>query len=582
MSDSVLTKVIIEGLTKTFAGSYDSILNNIDFEFTKGNFYHIEGISGSGKTTLFNIIGTLDKPSKHKNKFDRNKYKKQFEETSFFRNIIKFDYLKEQIKLFNLNEYFTDLNLNKQIINQPDQDVQKDSLINKLNSLIHPSNDELYNYFSKNSKRINIINQNKLLIREKLYGKYAKLEPLEKLKFKLLLIESIFHPTVKVDIENNNFRFDKDSIFGDNRMLLRDITTRLKSIDLYEEKKDYSLRNIKNCVRFFNKLIDYRSKILSNYYAKRKEYFIILEEDKEEFHKLTQIPYERLKDIQKERFNRLLLETIFYPMFVQSPDSIKVKYFINDKISNDEIDKLQKESEKAIYQKEITEIENRIAFYNDNQKLYFTWCFDSYTINKKLTELRKNYIRIIFQDFRLIECFSAIDNILLTKSFDESDLKSLFELIKRLFNRRMPDEVYLLLKAYEIEKKLDENELNFSRVFHAAKKTISSRKGDVLALSGGQKQLIGLIRASLSESVEGKIFLADEPTGQMDKKLKEIIYKFLLTLSKKNIVIVVSHDDIINSKEFKITINQKNFHRLVLHEGRLKEKYRSTNETKNY
>ena len=356
-------------------------------------------------------------------------------------------------------------------------------------------------------------------------------------------------------------------------MLLRDIIVRLKSIDLYEEKKDYTFRNIENCIPFFNKLIDSRNKILSNYYAKRKEYFIILEEDKEEFHKLTQIPYERLRDIKKERFNRLLLETIFYPMFVQSPDSIKVKYFTNDKIYKDEIVKLQKELETAIDQNKIKEIENSIASYNDNQKPYFTWCFDSSTINKKLTELRKDYIRIIFQDFRLIECFSAIDNILLTKSFDESDLESLFNLIMELFERRMPEEVYKLWKAYEREEELEDNKINFSRVFDRAKKTISSRKGDILALSGGQKQLTGLIRASLSNNAEGKIFLADEPTGQMDKQLKKIIYKFLLRLSEKNIVIVVSHDDIINSVKFKnINAKDSTFHRLVLIDGRLKTK----------
>ena len=187
MPNSVLTKVIIEGLTKTFAGSYNSILNNIDFEFKKGHFYHIEGISGSGKTTLFNIIGTLDKPNKHKNKFDQNKNKKTSEENSFFRNIIKFDYLKEQIKLFNLNEYFTNLNLNNQVINQHNQKVQGDLFINRLNSLIHPSNDDLNNYFSRNYQRIIIINNNLRIVKD-FHHKYSELEKSDKLKFKLLLI----------------------------------------------------------------------------------------------------------------------------------------------------------------------------------------------------------------------------------------------------------------------------------------------------------------------------------------------------------------------------------------------------------
>lgn len=58
-------------------------------------------------------------------------------------------------------------------------------------------------------------------------------------------------------------------------------------------------------------------------------------------------------------------------------------------------------------------------------------------------------------------------------------------------------------------------------------------------LSGGEKQRIAIARAILRKS---EFILADEPTGNLDTKNSENIFKILSSLSKKRSIIVVSHD----------------------------------------
>ncbi|WP_158529773.1 ATP-binding cassette domain-containing protein, partial [Mycoplasmoides gallisepticum] len=58
-------------------------------------------------------------------------------------------------------------------------------------------------------------------------------------------------------------------------------------------------------------------------------------------------------------------------------------------------------------------------------------------------------------------------------------------------------------------------------------------------LSGGEKQRIAIARAILRKS---EFILADEPTGNLDTKNSENIFKIFSSLSKKRTIIVVSHD----------------------------------------
>ena len=59
-------------------------------------------------------------------------------------------------------------------------------------------------------------------------------------------------------------------------------------------------------------------------------------------------------------------------------------------------------------------------------------------------------------------------------------------------------------------------------------------------LSGGQRQLVWLIRSVLKDS---KVIILDEPTSSMDEKSKEQTIKFIKKYSKDKIIILITHDN---------------------------------------
>ena len=67
--------------------------------------------------------------------------------------------------------------------------------------------------------------------------------------------------------------------------------------------------------------------------------------------------------------------------------------------------------------------------------------------------------------------------------------------------------------------------------------TIVGEMGD--NLSGGQKKRLAIARAIIKNS---KIFLCDEPMASVDRETKEILINLLRELSKKQNVIIISHD----------------------------------------
>jgi len=124
----------------------------------------------------------------------------------------------------------------------------------------------------------------------------------------------------------------------------------------------------------------------------------------------------------------------------------------------------------------------------------------------RLTELRRERIGFVFQDFRLVKHLSAIDNALLPL----------------LFGRR-PD------REQAVREQLETVKLGH-RLKHRPR-----------SLSRGEMQRVALIRA-LANAPD--VLLADEPTANLDRANSEIIWDLLRELveSRGMTVVVATHD----------------------------------------
>jgi ABC-type multidrug transport system fused ATPase/permease subunit len=75
---------------------------------------------------------------------------------------------------------------------------------------------------------------------------------------------------------------------------------------------------------------------------------------------------------------------------------------------------------------------------------------------------------------------------------------------------------------------------------------------DGIRLSGGQRQMVWIIRAMLRDS---KIIIFDEPTSALDQENKSKIVSMIKEIGKNKTILIVSHDNI-DSDFRKITMKQ--------------------------
>lgn len=128
--------------------------------------------------------------------------------------------------------------------------------------------------------------------------------------------------------------------------------------------------------------------------------------------------------------------------------------------------------------------------------------------SKEATLIRRNEINYVFQTNALISSKSVKDNLLIAmeyvkKSEEEKD-KDIKEILGKL----------------EILDLLDQK---------------------INTISGGEAQRVAIARCVLKP---GDLILADEPTGSLDPKMSEEVFKLLLSLKDlyDKTIIIVSHD----------------------------------------
>ena len=125
--------------------------------------------------------------------------------------------------------------------------------------------------------------------------------------------------------------------------------------------------------------------------------------------------------------------------------------------------------------------------------------------DETLSGIRRRKLGYIFQDFNLIPILTAEENII------------------------MP----LLLDG----KKPDKTKLRELAGFLGIENRLKHLPGE---LSGGQRQRVAIARALINDPV---ILLADEPTGNLDKKAADEIMELLLAVNRcGNTVLLVTHE----------------------------------------
>lgn len=124
--------------------------------------------------------------------------------------------------------------------------------------------------------------------------------------------------------------------------------------------------------------------------------------------------------------------------------------------------------------------------------------------SKSLTNIRRDKIGLIFQQFHLVNYLTAIENVMVAQYYHS-----------------MPDEK-------EAQKALERVGLG-ERARHLPSQ-----------LSGGEQQRVCIARALINYP---KLILADEPTGNLDETNENIVLDIFKQLHKEgSTIIVVTHD----------------------------------------
>ena len=126
--------------------------------------------------------------------------------------------------------------------------------------------------------------------------------------------------------------------------------------------------------------------------------------------------------------------------------------------------------------------------------------------NKNL--IRKKHIGFVYQNFYLLDTFSALENVIIPQLINGINF---IDAKKRAIK---------LLSDIGLSKRINNKPRE---------------------LSGGEKQRVAILRAVANKP---KIILADEPTGNLDKKNSENVIKIILNLVKfyKISIIIATHN----------------------------------------
>ena len=164
-------------------------------------------------------------------------------------------------------------------------------------------------------------------------------------------------------------------------------------------------------------------------------------------------------------------------------------------------------------------IDNNVL--DDNATEPYTDIIDTTKFSRRdYNSYRNTYIGFIFQEFNVIKGLTVYQNIALS-----------LELQKKSVNQNHKNILNIIEKVGLKGKE----------------------KRRINELSGGERQRVAIARALIKDP---KVIIADEPTGNLDSKNRDIVMNILKELSKEKLIIIVTHDKhlskIYGDREIKI------------------------------
>ena len=142
-----------------------------------------------------------------------------------------------------------------------------------------------------------------------------------------------------------------------------------------------------------------------------------------------------------------------------------------------------------------------------------TQTIDTAKFSKKdYNAYRNTYVGFIFQEFNVVKGLTVYENIALSIELQKKSPKEYHEKILEILNK-------VGLSGKE-KRRINE-------------------------LSGGERQRVAIARALIKDP---KIIIADEPTGNLDSKNRDIVMDILKELSKEKLVLIVTHDRNLSEK----------------------------------
>lgn len=240
----------------------------------------------------------------------------------------------------------------------------------------------------------------------------------------------------------------------------------------------------------------------------------------------------------------------------------EMENYFNEKSDLDEDMRITKEDQS--FSNGVIEFKNIDYKYEDNKEFKGKYAYALKNINVKIEKNeniaiigqigsgKSTLVKLLLKFFEPSQGEILINNINLKYISRDELYDHVFYIPQKpkLLNRTLYENIFYGIpfekkdKSMNVEKiktimknmKLEENIIDIFM-----EKMDQSLGNDGIKLSGGQRQMVWIIRAMLRDP---DIIIFDEPTSSLDKKNKDNIIRVIKEIGKEKTILIISHDDI--------------------------------------